>query len=98
MSSFSLQSADISSVGAQALEGCFVEHDHESGDCCPGMDCRDSLACSLSCTSSCSVPQVAVLGNLFYRDLSSSTVITFDLDSGGFAAPLGPVLFRPPIA
>lgn len=96
-SPFSLPAADISSVGSQVLAAGLEEHDQESSDCCPDMDCGDSEACPLPCTSSCPAPQVAVLESLFYRDLSSGANTTFDVDNDGFVPPLATALFRPPI-
>ena len=97
VSPFSLPAADISSVGSEVLAAGLEEHDQESSDCCPDMDCSDTEACPLPCTSSCSVPQVAVLESLFYRDLSSGADITHDSDSDGFVPLLATALFRPPI-
>ena len=97
VSPFSLPAANISNVGSPVLAAGLEEHDQESSDCCPDMDCSDSKACPLPCTSSCSAPQVAVLESLFYRDLSSGSNITFDVDSDGFVPPLATALFRPPI-
>lgn len=98
VSPFSIPTADISRVGSQVLAvGLDEQHDQESGDCCPDVDCSDSQACSLPCTSSCPAPQVAVLESLFYRDLSSGVNITPDIDNDGFVPPLATPLFRPPI-
>lgn len=97
VSLFSMPAADISSVGSQVLAAGFEEHDQESSDCCPDMDCGDSEACPLPCTSGCPAPQVAVLESLLFRGLSNGANITLDVDNDGFVPPLATPLFRPPI-
>ncbi|ASJ73376.1 hypothetical protein IMCC3135_16470 [Granulosicoccus antarcticus IMCC3135] len=97
VSPFSLPVADISNVDSPLLAVGAEVHDQKSSDCCPEVGCNDSEACSLSCTSSCPAPQVAVLESLFYRDLSSGANITSDVDNNGFVPPLATPLFRPPI-
>lgn len=96
---FSIPAADFSNVGSQALVAGLEEQYQESAssDCCPDVDCSDSQACSLTCTSGCSAPLVAVLESLFSRDLSTAADISFDVDNDGFAPPLATSLFRPPI-